>query len=131
MAAGQDKPPFDQLVHPVSRALLQQAVGVRSQEGKFSFPHPGAAQFRRFIRDELCCDLYKFGDYLGLSAARVSELLSAAEGDREKQIDYILLAWVESNGERATIEEVFRAIYAADDTQAIENIVKKLGDSGW
>ena len=129
MATGHDKPPFDLLVSSLSPALLRQPVGVRLQESqRFSFVFD--PKFRVVLRTELRCDLERFGSSLGLSTARVGELMSAADGDRGKQIDFLLLAWVESDGERATFEEALRAVYTADDTQAVEIIAKELGDSG-
>ena len=128
--ASQDKPPLDQLVNSVSPALLRQPVGVRRKEAqKFSF-EPSVAKFRAVLKAELGCDLDKFGTVLGLSTARVCELMSAADGDRGKQIDYLLLAWVELLGEQATVEAVLRALYAADDARAVENVAKELSDSG-
>ena len=130
MTTGEDKPPFDQLVGSVSPALLRQEVGVRLNEAqKFTFAQ-AAAKFRAVLKNELQCDLEKFGSFLGLPTARVCEVVSAADGDREKQIDFLLLAWAESLREGATVEEVLRALYAADDTRAVENISKELSDSG-
>ena len=126
----EDKPPFDQLVNSVPSTVMRQLVGSRQSEGqKFAF-HPEVKKLRLALKTKLQCDLDKFGSSLGLPAARVSELLSAADGDQGKQVDYLMLAWVESSGERATVEEVLRAIYAADDTRALENIADELSDSG-
>ena len=125
----EDKPPFDQLVNSVSPAIMRQLVGSRQEGQKFAF-HSAAKKFRSAVKAKLNCDLDKFGSVLGLPAARVSELLSAADGDREKQIDYLVLAWVESSGESATVEEVLRAVYAADDTRALEDIANELSATG-
>jgi hypothetical protein len=128
--SGGEKPPFDQLVSSVSPTVLRQEVGVRQKEAqKFTFA-PSASKFRSVLKNELQCDLEKFGSFLGLPTARVCAVVSAADEDREKQIDYLLLAWVESLRERATIEEALRALYAADDTTAVENISNELSDSG-
>ena len=126
-----EKPPFDQLVGSMSSMLLGQRVGVRAQEGqKFTFD-PATKKFRSLLKAELQCEPAKFGECLGLSTARVEEVLSAAEGDQEKQIDYVLLAWVELCGEQgATFEGALRALYAADDTHALEIMARELNDSG-
>ena len=131
MAVSQEKPPFDHLVSSMSPALLGQRVGVRVEEGqKFIFDQ-AAKRFRALLKTELQCSLDKFGSCLGLSTARVEEVISAAEGDSEKQMDYVLLAWVELCGEEgATLEGALRALYAADDTQTLQVLVEELGDAG-
>lgn len=126
----QEKPPFDNLVESMSPVLLAQMVGVHIEEGRnFTFD-PAAKKFRSLLKEELRCELAKFGSCLGLSTARVEEVMSAAEGDREKQIDYVLLAWVELCGETATFGGALKALYAADDTQTLEMVVRELSDSG-
>ena len=128
--ADRDKPPFEQLVESMSPALLRQTVGVRSEEAqKFAFA-AGTKEFRSLLKDQLRCELDKFGSCLGLPSARVEAVKSAAEEDRGKQVDYLLLAWIESRGEQATVGEALRALYAADDTQTLEILVTELSDSG-
>ena len=130
MAKNQEKRPFDRLVDNVSPDLLQRPLG-RRQEGAQGFTFDrDMAKIRLAVKSGLHCDLDKFGTSLGLSAKRVSELISAGEGDRGKQIDYILLAWVESLGEQATLEALLRTLYAADDTRAVESVAKTMGESG-
>jgi hypothetical protein len=131
MACGsQDKPPFDQLVASLSPMLLGQRVGTRAGEGQKFIFDPASKKFRSLLKAALQCELAKFGECLGLSSARVEDLMSAAEGDREKQIDYVLLAWVELRGEGATLDGALRALYSADDTQSLEIMARELNDSG-
>ena len=131
MACGsQDKPPFDQLVASLSPMFLGQRVGTRAGEGQKFIFDPASKKFRSLLKAALQCELAKFGEFLGLSSARVEDLMSAAEGDREKQIDYVLLAWVELRGEGATLDGALRALYSADDTQSLEIMARELKDSG-
>jgi hypothetical protein len=110
--------------------LLGQRVGTRAGEGQKFIFDPASKKFRSLLKAALQCELAKFGECLGLSSARVEDLMSAAEGDREKQIDYVLLAWVELRGEGATLDGALRALYSADDTQSLEIMARELNDSG-
>ena len=78
----------------------------------------------------LRCDVEKLGGYIGLPPQRVSDVISAADGDRERQIHYLLLAWVEVRRRRATVEALLRALYDADETTAIEEVAKGMSTSG-
>lgn len=131
MATGKDKRPFDQLVSRIPRDLLGQPVGLRLKEAqKYSF-NPALEKFRSALKGGPQSNLDEFGTLLGLSTARVSEVMAAADEDRGKQIDYLLLAWVELLEEKATVEAVLRALYAADDTQVVEHLAKELTDTGY
>lgn len=130
MATGKDKRPFDQLVSRIPRDLLGQQVGLRLKEAqKYSF-NPALEKFRSALKDGPHSHLDRFGALLGLSTARVNEVMAAADEDRGKQMDYLLLAWVELFEKKATVEAVLRALYAADDTQVVEHLAKELTDTG-
>ena len=129
MAKRQEKRPFSQLVRYVSPALLQQPLGRRQDfEEGVTFDRD-MAKILTAVKSELQCDLDKFGSFLGL-AAGVGVFMSAGEGNRGQQIEDILSAWVKCRGEEATVWALLSALYATDDTRAIERVAQEMRESG-
>ena len=124
-----DKPPFDKLIVRVPSDLLKRELGLR-REGKKEVLNPTFTKLPSVLSCALRCDVEKLGDYIGLPPQKVSDVITAADGDREKQIHYLLLAWVELCGEKATVEALLRALYDADDTRTIQEVAKGMSDPG-
>ena len=113
------KPPFDTLVNAVANRLK---VALGDQQAV----HRAVA---KVLREDLSsqCDLSHFAvNFLRVDPSTVDDLMSAADGNREAQIDSLLSKWVELWEERATLEAVLKAIYDADETLAIQKIVEAL-----
>ena len=123
-----DKPPFDILIDRVSNDLLKQALGRR--EGQKVVLNTSFFQLPSVLSRALYCGLEKLGSCIGIKSQRVSDIISAADGDREGQIRYLLLAWVEGCGEEATVEALLRGLYDADDTKAIGDVAEWMNAPG-
>ena len=126
---GSDKPPFDNLIARVPIGLLKQALGLE-QEGQKVVLNPTFIWLLSVLSRALYYGLEKLGASIGLESQQVSDVISAADGDREEQIHYLLLAWVERRGEEATVEALLRGLYDADDTKAIEEVVERMSTPG-
>ena len=93
--------------------------------------NPTLTELPSALSRAISCDVEKLGGYIGLPPQRVSEVISAADGDRERQIHYLLLAWVEVRRRRTTVEALLKALYEADElTTAIEEVAKRMSSSG-
>ena len=111
------KPPLDTLVSAVANRL---EVALGDQQAV----HRAVA---KVLREDLSsqCDLSHFAvNFLRVDPSTVDSLMSAANGNREAQIDSILSKWVELWGEDATLDAVLKAIYDADETVAVQKIVE-------
>ena len=126
--ASPTKPPFENQISGVPKYVLQRKLGLR--EGQTVVLNPTLTKLPSALSRVLRCDVEKLGGYIGLPPQRVSDVISAADGDRESQIHYLLLAWVEVRRRRATVEALLRALYDADETTAIEEVAKGMSTSG-
>ena len=77
------------------------------------------------LRDDFQSNPSKLGSSL-LSPSTLDDLMSDVEGNREELIDSILLNWVTSLEEPASVRALLQALHNADETLAVENIVKAL-----
>lgn len=119
------KPPFDNLIVRVPTELRKQRLGLQ-QEGQKAVLNPTYVELPSLLSRALHCDPEMLGACVGLKSHRVSYIISTADGEKEKQIHNLLLAWVELCGEEATVEALLRRLYDAEHTTTIEEVVEWL-----
>lgn len=124
-----DKPPFDKLIDRVPSDVRERGLG-RQREGQDAVLNPTFIQLPSVLSSALYCGIEKLGECIGLSPQQVSDVISAADRDREGQIRYLLTTWAELRGEKATVEALMKGLYDADDTRTIDEVVEWMNTPG-
>lgn len=124
-----DKPPFDKLIDRVPSGLRERGLGLQG-EGQSVVLNPTFIQLPSVLSRALYCGIEKLGSCIGLPPQQVSDVISAADGDREGQTRFLLTTWAELRREKATVEALMKGLYDADDTRTIEEVVQWMKTPG-
>lgn len=118
------KPPFDQLVASLSPTIIKKPVCLLPVGGTSTVDD--AAKKLVVVAGQPDWTPSRFGSCLGLSDARISELVPCERDEEGKanQMEEILLAWAENLGEGATVEAVLKSLYDGDESEILEKFTE-------